>query len=246
MAHLYRQKDRLSLLQAAIDQGFSHFDTAPYYGFGMAERDLGYVLKQYPHITVTTKVGLYSPGGEFQSSMGIYLRKGLGKVYAPLSTPAIDFSLKRAQKSLEGSLQRLRRERIELFLLHEPEIALLNSDEWQRWLQDRQAAGQIQYFGLASVGSKIQPFLNSAAGLASVIQMADSLERKEADLLVPYHKKIQLTYGYVSASLAAGSQMSIDTILRQALVRNADGAIVVTTNKQSRLLQYSKILEKHD
>jgi len=49
---------RRALLEAATEGGFSHFDTAPYYGFGMVERDLAPDLRAYPELTVTTKVGI--------------------------------------------------------------------------------------------------------------------------------------------------------------------------------------------
>lgn len=68
-------KMRANLLAAAFDNGFTHFDTAPYYGFGTAERDLKPLLKAHPDITVATKVGIYSPGGEAQSTASVFLRK---------------------------------------------------------------------------------------------------------------------------------------------------------------------------
>ena len=107
-------RERLSLLETAVDNGFSHFDTAPYYGFGMAERDLAPLLRRHPNLGVTTKVGLYSPGGEDQQSLSVLLRKGAGKLLPTLSRPVIDFTISRAQTALEGSLRRLRRESIEL------------------------------------------------------------------------------------------------------------------------------------
>ena len=58
--------NRMALLEEAIAQGFTHFDTAPYYGFGHAERDLAPVLRRHPDVGVTTKVGLCSPGGGAQ------------------------------------------------------------------------------------------------------------------------------------------------------------------------------------
>ncbi len=71
---------RRRLLEAAVDHGFTHFDTAPYYGFGINERDLAPVLKAHPHLTVTTKVGLYSPGGDDQSMLSALIRKSGGKI----------------------------------------------------------------------------------------------------------------------------------------------------------------------
>src|SRR5262245_50530975 len=43
--HVPSGKHRQSLLAAAFDAGFTHFDTAPLYGFGLAESDLGGFLK---------------------------------------------------------------------------------------------------------------------------------------------------------------------------------------------------------
>ena len=56
-------KKRQEILSAAVDVGFSHFDTAPYYGFGLAESDLARIFKEHPELTFTTKVGIYPPGG---------------------------------------------------------------------------------------------------------------------------------------------------------------------------------------
>ena len=62
--HLPTSRRRQDLLAAAFDHGFTHFDAAPYYGFGIAERELGQFLKaRRGRVTITTKVGLYPPGG---------------------------------------------------------------------------------------------------------------------------------------------------------------------------------------
>ena len=58
--HLLSRRDRRSLLLHAESVGITHFDTAPYYGYGLAERELGLALRdRRSRITVTTKVGLY-------------------------------------------------------------------------------------------------------------------------------------------------------------------------------------------
>ena len=54
---------RRRILSSAVDAGFTHFDTAPYYGFGLAERELAPILRANSQITVTTKVGIYAQGG---------------------------------------------------------------------------------------------------------------------------------------------------------------------------------------
>src|SRR6516225_11112572 len=82
-----RANARANLLAAAYDHGFTHFDTAPYYGFGVAERDLRPLLRAHPEVTVATKVGIYSPGGEAQPGAAVLLRKAAGKVLPSLSRP---------------------------------------------------------------------------------------------------------------------------------------------------------------
>src|SRR5262249_43639115 len=77
--HLTSARSRRMLLEAAVAHGFTHFDTAPIYGFGSSERDLAPVLAAAPGLTVATKVGLYPPGGGEQTRAGVLARKVLGK-----------------------------------------------------------------------------------------------------------------------------------------------------------------------
>lgn len=234
-------KDRHALLEAAIDHGFTHFDTAPYYGFGWAERDLAQVLKRHPHASVTTKVGIYSPGGETQPFSAMILRKAGGKLLPALSRPTISFNLQRASQALETSLARLERDHIELYMLHEPELDMLNTDEWLGWLQKMVASGKVGNFGIALTADKLEPFLKQAPELASVVQVLDSLNGKEADILERYGKPMQITYGYLSAALASGDTTAVPEILAKALERNTQGSIIVSTKKISRLAQYQQL-----
>ena len=177
-----------------------------------------------------------------QSSAKIFLRKTVGKVFPPLSRPSIDFTVSRAGKSLEGSLRRLGRDHVELLMLHEPALALLDSDEWLKWLEIKVTSGQVGRFGLALGAERIEPFLENTNGLADVIQTTDSLDRKEADVLVRYNRPLQITYGYVSAAHSHHMKLSVESILERALQRNRDGAIIVSTTRIERLGQYARIL----
>jgi len=52
-------RERQNVLAAALANGITHFDTAPIYGFGEAERALGRFLGgQRARVTLTTKFGL--------------------------------------------------------------------------------------------------------------------------------------------------------------------------------------------
>ncbi len=235
---------RLALLEAVIDAGITHFDTAPYYGFGMAERDMGEVLPRHPNVTLTTKVGIRSPGGERQPWASIFLRKAAGRFIKPISAPTIDFSLGYARTALEDSLRRLKRERIDIYMLHEPELHLVKTDEWRRWLEDVQTAGKVRRFGLALTADRLEPFLAADTGLTDVIQMLDSLKDREADVLAKYGRPMQITYGYVSAARKVGDETPVGDILAQAVQRNPNGAIIVSTRRPDRLAQYDAILAR--
>jgi len=235
------ERERAALLSAAAEQGFTHFDTAPLYGFGMAERDLAPLLRAHPALTVTTKVGLYPPGGTEQSARGIFLRKVAGKLLPPLSRPVKSFDLGRAERALAGSLERLGRDRVDIYMLHEPERALLDVDAWVGWLEGRRKAGQIRHFGIALPNAHIAPFLSEASGIAPVIQTIDSLDERQADCLTAAGRPLQFTYGYMSAARQRGDTRPARDILGDAIRRNATGAILVSTTKAERVGQYAAI-----
>jgi D-threo-aldose 1-dehydrogenase len=234
---------RYRLLKSAVDAGFTHFDTAPYYGFGAAERDLNQVLREHPDLTVTTKVGIYSPGGESQFDTAIFLRKVVGRLIKPISRPTKDFGLSRAKVALEQSLKRLGRDHIDVYTLHEPDPESFRTDEWLSWLQDTVKSGKIRYFGIASTIDRVGPIAEECIGLCQYVQVLDSLEGREADLLGRYGLPMQVTFGYVSGARKNGSTASVEQILSDALKRNKDGAILVSTLKPERMKQYARIAE---
>jgi D-threo-aldose 1-dehydrogenase len=62
MGSCVTQSGRLRLLDEAFDLGITHFDTAPLYGFGMAESLLGrFARSRRVSISITTKYGLLPP-----------------------------------------------------------------------------------------------------------------------------------------------------------------------------------------
>jgi len=210
----------------------------------MAERDISSVLRAYSHVTITTKVGIYSPGGESQSYPEIFMRKAIGRVWPAIAKPTVSFELARARNALEGSLRRLRRDHVELYMLHEPEIEMVRTDEWRNWLDGLVKTGTIGSYGLAATVDRLDAFLRRAPELANLVQVLDSLDAREADTLSRFGKPMQITYGYVSAAHAKGDKRPVGEILRHALRRNRDGAIIVSTKRVERLSQYAKLVEE--
>lgn len=100
-------------IAAAYDAGVRYFDTAPRYGAGLSEQRLGESLHGMPRddFTISTKVGfLLDPAQPPRS----------GRNRAQV---ACDFSRDAVLRSLEESCARLRTDRIDIALIHDPDYA---------------------------------------------------------------------------------------------------------------------------
>ncbi len=234
---------RQRLLASAYDHGMTHFDTAPLYGFGVAERELKSVLARRPDATVATKMGLYPPGGADQHDFSVFFRKGAGKLVPIFSKALVDWSVDRARKSLDGSLRRLGRSRIDLYLLHEPEAHLLAADEWLSWLESER--DRVAAFGIAADAAKLPPFLTGGHPLARIVQCSDSIANAEADVLIRAGAPLQITYGYI-ASARRDPKADMEATLAAALRRNSKGCILVSTTKEERIRRFAALVEKYD
>lgn len=98
---------------AAYDAGVRYFDTAPRYGAGLSEQRLGEALQGIPRgeFTLSTKVGFLLDPAQPP-------RSGRGRVQV-----ACDFSRDAVLRSLEESCARLRTDRIDIALIHDPDYA---------------------------------------------------------------------------------------------------------------------------
>ncbi|MEU6254369.1 aldo/keto reductase [Streptomyces sp. NPDC047043] len=105
---------------AAWECGVRYFDTAPHYGLGLSESRLGTVLRGMPReqYRISTKVGrLLEPTGSVD---------GDDLAHGGFAVPAThrrrwDFSTEGVRRSLEGSLERLGVDRIDIAYLHDPD-----------------------------------------------------------------------------------------------------------------------------
>lgn len=108
--------DAEATLAAGWSAGIRFYDTAPLYGFGLAERRLGAFLRQQPResYAISTKVGrLLRP--EANSAEDDHY-KG-----APALRPQFDFSYDGVMRSVEESLDRLGLDRVDVLLVHDPD-----------------------------------------------------------------------------------------------------------------------------
>jgi D-threo-aldose 1-dehydrogenase len=104
------------VIEAAWDAGIRYFDTAPLYGFGLSEQRLGAVLRAKPRdeFVISTKVGRLmradAPPEPGQAWKG-----------TPPVNPVFDFSYDATMRSVDESLNRLRLDRVDVLLIHDPD-----------------------------------------------------------------------------------------------------------------------------
>ena len=118
------------IVEAALAGGITHFDVAPSYGLGLAEAVIGQVLGSTKGVTIATKAGIPRPRSRLLKSFARELLKPAvrlapwlkSRLVASVSeAPMQDrFRAELIRASLTESLIELKREYIDLFLLHEP------------------------------------------------------------------------------------------------------------------------------
>jgi len=123
----------LAVLRRAFELGMNFYDTADSYGPHVDEELIAAALHPYPKgLVIATKGGLLRP------------RPG---AWDPDGRPE---HLKRA---LDGSLKRLKLERIDLYQLHAPDPKVPFADSVGA-LADGQRAGKIRHIGVSNVSVK--------------------------------------------------------------------------------------------
>ncbi|NKB71634.1 MAG: hypothetical protein GKR89_31555 [Candidatus Latescibacteria bacterium] len=114
----------LRLIRRAYDLGVRYFDTAPLYGEGRSEMRYARVLKDMPRdqFVMSTKVSrLFVPTGP--ATEGPENPDGV-----PPYEMRFDFSADGIRRSLEGSLERLGMQQVEIVYLHDSDYDGQHSD----------------------------------------------------------------------------------------------------------------------
>jgi aryl-alcohol dehydrogenase-like predicted oxidoreductase len=121
--------EAIRVLQRAVELGVNFIDTADSYGPHIAEELIAEALYPYPGLVIATKGGLERPGPDrwVENGRPEYLRR-----------------------QLEGSLRRLRVERIDLWQLHRIDRKVPAQEQFEA-AREFQREGLIRHFGLSEV-----------------------------------------------------------------------------------------------
>ena len=120
-------QDIATLIHTALDEGITFFDHADVYGGGKSEEKFAEALDMTPRLRDTMIL---------QTKVGI--RKG-----------SFDFSKEHILEAVEGSLNRLRTDHLDVLLLHRPD-ALVEPEEVAEAFTILQDSGKVKYFGVSN------------------------------------------------------------------------------------------------
>jgi aryl-alcohol dehydrogenase-like predicted oxidoreductase len=136
------ETESIATIHRAVDLGCTFFDTAEVYGPYINEELLGKALAQWKgardKVTIATKFGFRIASAQPLNS-------------APLS--GLDSSPANIRRAVEGSLQRLRTDRIDLLYQHRVDPAV-PIEEVVGTMAELVKAGKVRYLGLSEAGEK--------------------------------------------------------------------------------------------
>lgn len=175
------ERESLQLLETAYDCGIRHFDVAPSYGHGMAERCLGKFLRgKIDGATVATKFGILPPrnAGLLETVRGVLrpvacklpaMRRRLAAAAASLKSEA-NFSAAEARASLETSRRELGLDQIDIFLLHEATAGDLEGSDILPFLLEKRQQGTIRAFGIGAERTRLEVIWQKHRDYCQVVQ----------------------------------------------------------------------------
>jgi pyridoxine 4-dehydrogenase len=168
-------KDRseaIRVLRRAVELGINFIDTADSYGPGVSEEIIAEALHPYPAgLVIATKAGFDRPGPDQWATNG---------------RPA------HLRAACEGSLRRLRVERIDLLQLHRID-SKVPAEEQLGALKDLQAQGKIKHIGLSEVSIAQIEHARTIVPIVSV-QNRYSVVDREADDVVAYCERENIAF----------------------------------------------------
>jgi predicted aldo/keto reductase-like oxidoreductase len=143
------------LVRHALGRGITYFDTAETYMDGAAEETLGRALQgRREEVVLATKV---------------------------LTRP--DTKRGELMRALEGSLRRLRTDRVEVYFNHAVnDVAQLRNDEWYAFAERARREGKIRFVGMSGHGGRLVECLDHALehGLVDVVLVAHNFGQDPA------------------------------------------------------------------
>lgn len=240
--HYLGRRERQSILAAAFELGIVHFDTAPPYGDGLAETELGHFLHgRREQVVIATKYGLPidpvlaqmpSLSWSLRAARSLARKIGYWQQQMPLLT------VSGLRSSVEGSLRRLRTDRIDLLLLHEPSVDRMRAaDSLLAELNGLRARGLIRAFGLAGKWKGLRSVIEEWPDTGQILQTAENEWEPS--------RPPDVAYGAISGGAqsfwSGASQEGACERVARALNRRRDKVLLVSTTKVEHLRELAEV-----
>lgn len=174
-------------IRAALEQGINLIDTAPAYGFGLAEEIVGRAVAQYGHreeIIIATKVGLdWREDQLFRNSTRV-----------------------RIMKEIDDSLQRLQTDYVDIYQIHWPD-PVVSIEETAETMHQLYKQGKIRAIGVSNYSPEQMNLFRRVAPLHTAQPPYNLFERDIEGDALPYCREQEITtlvYGALCRGLLSG------------------------------------------
>jgi aryl-alcohol dehydrogenase-like predicted oxidoreductase len=198
------EQNSINTILAALNQGINMIDTAPVYGFGVAEEIVGKALQKYGQrekVILATKVGLeWNDNGIVRNS-----------------------SPQRIRKEIADSLKRLQTDYIDIYQIHWPDLKTPFAETAETMLSLLKE-GKIRAIGVSNYSPAQMDAFRKVAEIHTSQPPYNLFEREAEKDVLPYTEKNKITtlgYGALCRGLLTG-KIKADTQFKGDDLRKHD------------------------
>lgn len=241
----------LKLIEQCLEFDITHFDTAPSYG---TETLLGGIIGNTKNITVASKIGIKRKNHEKNTESllrKIYKRSIKPFISLPPSVKHKIINIKNTQTNylkiekrklhkdeilveLEQSLKNLKRNELDILLIHEPDQFFLD-DELEDIFINLQKSGYIKEYGLGYGAHKLgQTF-------GKIIQLKYEGNNLDRDFLKKTDESIRIYHGVIRDNFMHINNTTIKETVKRVLSRN-DNTILFSASKIDQIKEIKSFL----
>jgi pyridoxine 4-dehydrogenase len=208
------------VLQRAVSLGVNFIDTADSYGPGNSEILIARALHPYaPDLVIATKGGLVRPGPDHWNR---------------------DARPQHLRQACEGSLQRLRRERIDIYQLHAPDPNVPLEDSIGELVRLR-GEGKIRHIGVSNVSVAELERCERLTPIVSV-QNRYNLEERHSDEVLNYCERKAIAFlpwaplGFGKHTQASGASRALARVAQSHGISVGQAALAWLLERSSVML----------
>ncbi|WP_416148281.1 aldo/keto reductase [Salipaludibacillus sp. HK11] len=191
------EQEALDTVKAAWDNGIRYFDTAPFYGAGLAEMRLGEVLSKYNRddYVLSTKIGRLILD-EKEEKEGLFEFGRKNKIVN-------DYTAEGTLRSIEHSLERLNTDRLDFVYVHDisPDF---HGDEWLSKFEEARTGAFRELNRLRDEG--VIKGWGLGVNRTEPIELANELEETKPDIHLQATRYTLLDHEHALQRLMPGSE----------------------------------------